>query len=77
MLPIPGIFQKQIDQYEYACKYGAISMNLFFNFTATQKLMDLAEKYEELKTSGGLEKYMKKKRKKNAVRDRKSLKSIK
>jgi len=35
--------------------------------------MDLAEKYDELKASGKLEKFLKKKRKKNATRDRKNV----
>ncbi|ODM94973.1 Ribosomal RNA processing protein 36 [Orchesella cincta] len=49
----------------------------FFVKKSTKKFMDLVEKYDELKSSGGLEKYLKKKRKKNAVRDRKFLKPLK
>jgi len=41
---------------------------------ATRKLVDLAEKYEELKSTGKLEKYLKKKRKKNLIRDKSALK---
>jgi hypothetical protein len=51
--------------------------NLFFHFTATRKLVDLAEKYDELKSTGKLEKYLKKKRKKNLVRDKNTLKMTK
>jgi len=46
----------------------------FYMKQSTKKLVELAEKYDELKASGGLDKYLKKKRKRNAVRDRKSLK---
>jgi len=46
----------------------------FYMKDSTKKLVELAEKYDELKASGGLDKYLKKKRKRNAVRDRKTLK---
>lgn len=42
---------------------------------ATQKKIELAEKYAKLKKSGKLEKFMSKKRKKNSSRDRKRLPS--
>jgi ribosomal RNA-processing protein 36 len=42
---------------------------------STRKFLDLKEKYDELKSSGKLESYLRKKRKKNAVRDKKSVKS--
>jgi ribosomal RNA-processing protein 36 len=45
----------------------------FYMKKSTKKLMDLAEKYDELKASGKLEKYLKKKRGRNAKRDRKSV----
>ncbi len=41
--------------------------------TATQKKLLLAKKYTELKKSGKLDKFIAKKRKKNASRDRKQL----
>ena len=40
---------------------------------ATQKKLELAEKYSRLKKSGKLEKFLAKKRRKNASRDRKDL----
>ena len=46
---------------------------LFDSYTAVQKKIELAHKYMELKKSGKLEKFMTKKRKKNARRDRKQL----
>lgn len=42
---------------------------------ATQKKLELAEKYGRLKKSGKLEKFLAKKRRKNASRDRKDLPS--
>jgi len=46
----------------------------YFMKKSTRKYLDLADKYDELKTSGKLENYLKKKRKKNAIRDKKSMK---
>jgi len=46
----------------------------YFMKKSTRKYVELAEKYDELKASGKLESYLKKKRKKNAVRDKKSVK---
>ena len=40
---------------------------------ATLKKIELAKKYSELKKSGKLEKFVEKKRKRNAKRDRKQL----
>ena len=45
----------------------------FIHITATQKKLELAEKYSKLKKSGKLEKFLTKKRRKNASRDRKAL----
>lgn len=42
----------------------------FFPKKSTQKEIELEEKYNELKSSGGLKKYMEKKRLKNAQKDR-------
>ena len=42
-------------------------------YTATQRKIELAQKYSELKKSGKLKKFMSKKRKKNSSRDRKRL----
>ena len=47
---------------------------IIFDFTATKKYLDLAEKYDELKAKGKIETYLKKKRAKNASRDKKLLK---
>jgi len=44
---------------------------------STRKYVELVDKYEELKASGKLEKYLKKKRTKNAIRDKKTLKMTK
>lgn len=43
---------------------------------ADKKKLELAEKYETLKKSGKLDKYLMKKRKKNALKDRKKLPNI-
>jgi ribosomal RNA-processing protein 36 len=40
---------------------------------STKKFVELTEKYEELKSSGKLDSYLKKKRRKNALRDKKAL----
>ncbi|CAG7834182.1 unnamed protein product [Allacma fusca] len=40
---------------------------------STKKFVDLVDKYEQLKSSGQLDSYLKKKRKKNALRDKKGL----
>lgn len=45
----------------------------FFLKKSDKKVLELAEKYKKLKETGSLEKYMTKKRKKNASRDRKLL----
>ncbi len=45
----------------------------FFHFKAEQKLLDLAEKYKELKKSGKIEKFLAKKRKKQLGKDSKHL----
>ena len=45
-----------------------------FSFlSAAQKKLEMAQKYKELKRSGKLDKFLSKKRKKNASRDRKQL----
>jgi len=46
----------------------------YFMKKSTRKYVELAEKYDELKASGKLDSYLKKKRKKNAGRDKKSMK---
>lgn len=48
-------------------------MSLFVSSAAIEKKLDLAEKYSELKKSGTVEKYLSKKRKKAAAKDRKKL----
>ncbi|XP_065563072.1 ribosomal RNA processing protein 36 homolog [Artemia franciscana] len=45
----------------------------FYVKKSDQRLIDLARKYDELKNRGGIDKYLQKKRKRNAARDRKSL----
>lgn len=42
-------------------------------FTAEKKKLELAEKYKTLKESGKLNKYLSKKRKRNAAKERKYL----
>ena len=44
-------------------------------FTAEKKKLELADKYKELSKSGKVDKYLNKKRKKNAAKDRKKLPS--
>ena len=46
---------------------------MILSTVATQKKLELAEKYGRLKKSGKLEKFLAKKRRKNASRDRKDL----
>ena len=48
-------------------------MYLCISSAAVEKQLDLAEKYKELKKSGNVEKYLSKKRKKAAAKDRKKL----
>ena len=48
-------------------------MSLCISSAAVEKQLDLAEKYKELKKSGNVEKYLSKKRKKAAAKDRKKL----
>lgn len=55
------------------CNSAKLSFNLSIFIIATRKFLDLAEKYEELKSTGKLEKYLKKKRKKNTGRDKKAI----
>ena len=47
--------------------------NTIFVFKAEQKILDLAEKYKELKKSGKVEKFLAKKRKKQLGKDSKHL----
>lgn len=49
----------------------------FYLKKSDQKKIELAEKYRELKTSGKLEKFMMKKRKKNAQKERRNLPKMK
>ncbi len=44
-----------------------------YSFAAEKKKLQLAEKYQELKKSGKLENFLSKKRKRNAVKDRRKL----
>ncbi|CAL8135543.1 unnamed protein product [Orchesella dallaii] len=69
--------QKRLQHKEENKKRLEEGKRPFYVKKSTQKFLELVEKYDELKSSGGLEKYLKKKRKKNAVRDRKSLKPFK
>lgn len=48
----------------------------FYLKKATQKKIELMQKYSELKKSGKVEDFLKKKRKKNAARDRKQMPTI-
>ena len=48
----------------------------FLQFSADKKKLDLAEKFKELKKSGKVEKYMQKKRKKNASKEKKKLPNL-
>jgi len=68
--------QAQKRQQEKAdnIKRLAEGKNPFYMKKSTKKFLDLAEKYEELKQTGKLEKYLKKKRKSNLVRDKKAVK---
>ena len=45
-------------------------------FTAEKKKLELAEKYKTLKSDGKLEKYLSKKRKRNAAKDRRHLPKV-
>lgn len=49
----------------------------FYLKNSDKKKIELAEKYRELKASGRLEKFMSKKRKRNAQKDRKNLPNLK
>ncbi|XP_013415255.1 ribosomal RNA processing protein 36 homolog isoform X2 [Lingula anatina] len=64
-------FQKEIRKKEYEeIKQGK---KPFYLRKSEQKQLQLADKFKELKKSGNLEKYLSKKRKKNASKDRKKL----
>jgi ribosomal RNA-processing protein 36 len=53
----------------YQCCFNLI-------FPAEKKKLELAEKFRELKKSGKLDKYLNRKRKKTASKDRKNLPKI-
>lgn len=52
------------------------NLSASLSHVATVKKLELAEKYRELKKSGRLEKYMSKKRKRNAQRDKRKLPQV-
>jgi ribosomal RNA-processing protein 36 len=53
----------------------ASGKNPYFLKKSEKRKMELVAKYEELKASGGLDKYMAKRRKKNAAKDHRYLPS--
>lgn len=55
------------------CKYCYPLPPLSLSSPAVQKRLAMAEKYKQLKRTGKLEKFLSKKRKKNARRDRRQL----
>lgn len=50
-----------------------VYFKFLFVFLAEQKKIELAEKYKELKSTGKLQKYLNKRRKKTASKDRKQM----
>ena len=50
-----------------------IMMQLLPTFPAVRRQLELAEKYKQLKESGRLERYLARRRKRNAQRDRRQL----
>lgn len=68
------LFKKQKQQASEQTKIGK---KAFYLKNSDKKKIELAEKYKELKSSGKLDKYMMKKRKRNAQKDKKSLPRMK
>ena len=50
-----------------------LKKGIVYFFLADKKKLELAEKYKELNKSGKVDKYLSKKRKKNAAKERKKL----
>ena len=68
------LFKKQKQQVSEQTKIGK---KAFYLKNSDKKKIELAEKYKELKSSGKLDKYMMKKRKRNAQKDKRSLPKMK